>query len=180
MGNIVETLVINLYGGPGVGKSTCCAGVFAELKWNGINCEMAREYAKDIVWEGSLRKLENQIHVFGEQQHRLHRLVGKVDVVLTDSPLLLSLIYGMRMPAAFKGLVLDTYNSFNNYDIYLEREKPYQQAGRIQDETRAREIDDIVYHMLNANGIEFVTHTANRLGVNNIAYKIMTMLDQES
>lgn len=170
------TLVVNLYGGPGTGKSTVCAAVFAELKWNGINCEMAREYAKDIVWEESFRRLENQIHIFGEQQHRLHRLIDKVDVVLTDSPLLLSLVYGMRMSAAFKGVVLDTYNSFNNYDIYLEREKPYHQAGRVQNEQQAREIDDIVYHMLNAHGISFHTHTANRLGVQTITDKIIKVL----
>lgn len=173
------TLVVNFYGGPGVGKSTTCAGVFAELKWNGINCEMAREYAKDIVWEGSLSKLENQIHVFGEQQHRLHRLDGKVDVILTDSPILLSLIYGMKMSAVFKGLVLDTYNSFKNYDIYLEREKPYQQAGRVQNEEKAREIDDIVYHLLNANGIPFRCHIANRLGVQNIAREVMKLINVE-
>jgi len=171
------TLVLNLYGGPGVGKSTVAAGIFAELKWNGINCEMAREYAKDIVWEKSFGRLENQIHIFGEQQHRLHRLVDQVDVIITDAPILMSLVYGMKMSAAFKGLILDTHNSFYNYDVYLEREKPYQQAGRIQNEEKAREIDDIIYHLLNANGINFRCHVANRLGVQNIANDIMKLLE---
>lgn len=55
-----KTLVINLFGGPGAGKSTFCASVFADLKWRDINCEMALEYAKDRVWEGSFNVLENQ------------------------------------------------------------------------------------------------------------------------
>lgn len=41
--------VINLFAGPGSGKSTTCAGVFNKLKLAGINCEMALEYAKDKV-----------------------------------------------------------------------------------------------------------------------------------
>lgn len=39
--------VINLFAGPGSGKSTTCAGVFSKLKLAGVNCEMALEYAKD-------------------------------------------------------------------------------------------------------------------------------------
>jgi len=34
------TLVVNLYGGPGTGKSTTAAATFAELKMAGINCEL--------------------------------------------------------------------------------------------------------------------------------------------
>ena len=46
-------IVINLFAGPGVGKSTTAARVFAELKLKGVNCEMALEFAKDKVWEES-------------------------------------------------------------------------------------------------------------------------------
>ena len=57
-----RTIVINLFGGPGVGKSTLCASVFARLKIMGVDCEMASEYVKDIIWEESYKKLENQIY----------------------------------------------------------------------------------------------------------------------
>ena len=48
-----KTLVINLFGGPGVGKSTMCASIFSKLKILGFECEMATEYVKDIVFEES-------------------------------------------------------------------------------------------------------------------------------
>ena len=48
------TLVVNFFAGPGAGKSSMAAGLFAELKFRGVNCELATEYAKDKVWEGSL------------------------------------------------------------------------------------------------------------------------------
>ena len=54
-------IVVNLFAGPGSGKSTTCAGVFSKLKLIGINCEMALEYAKDKVWENSLDVLNDQI-----------------------------------------------------------------------------------------------------------------------
>ena len=42
-----ETLVINLFGGPGCGKSTTMARLFADLKARGYNVEMVSEFAKD-------------------------------------------------------------------------------------------------------------------------------------
>ena len=44
-----KPLVINLFGAPGVGKSTGAAKVFTELKQLGVNCELVGEVAKDIT-----------------------------------------------------------------------------------------------------------------------------------
>lgn len=90
MGNAI---ILNLFSGPGAGKSTMAADIFAKLKRAGVNSELASEYAKDKVWEKSLSILENQIYVFGKQHHRLFRLKSQVDVIVTDSPILLSAIY---------------------------------------------------------------------------------------
>jgi uridine kinase len=44
-----KSLIVNIYGMPSAGKSTTAAGVFSELKWLNIDCELATEYAKDKV-----------------------------------------------------------------------------------------------------------------------------------
>ena len=162
------TLIINFFGGPSVGKSTLCAHTFAELKWRGTNCEMALEFAKDKVWENSLDVLENQLYIFGKQHHRLHRLLGKVDIILTDSPLPLSLIYGKQMPQAFRDLVLREFREMNNLNIFLVREKPFNPAGRVQNEEKAKQLDDDIRHMLKENNINAVYALGNREVVKDV------------
>ena len=86
-------ILINLFGGPGVGKSTGAAYVFSQLKMRGINCELVGEFAKDKVWEENWVALKNQAYIFGKQYYKIARCADQVDVVVTDSPVLLSLIY---------------------------------------------------------------------------------------
>ena len=134
--------VVNLYGGPGTGKSTTAAGVFSGLKMRGCNVELVTEVAKDLVWGERMFDLSNQILVFGEQYHRLFRLKGKVECIITDSPLFLSVVYGENETDTFKALVQEKYNEFENVDIFLEREKEYNPIGRTQKtEEEAVEVD---------------------------------------
>jgi len=150
-----DTLLVNFYAGPGTGKSSTMAGVFSELKWMGINCEMAPEFAKEKVWEGSLNILDNQIYVFGKQLHTIHRLLGKVDVIITDSPLLLSIIYGKNECPEFKDLVLAVHNGLNNWNIFLNRIKKFNPSGRLQNEKESIEIDNRILKLLGDNKIKF-------------------------
>ena len=48
--NMHKTIVVNIFGGPSAGKSTTSAGIFYELKRQGIRCELVTEYAKSKVW----------------------------------------------------------------------------------------------------------------------------------
>jgi hypothetical protein len=153
--NMKETLVINLFGGPGVGKSTLCASVFARLKIMGIDCEMATEYAKDMVWEESYKKLENQIYIFGKQHARVNRLLGKVDVVITDSPLLNSIVYDKTNNIELRNLVLSEFKKLNTLNFYIHRRLNYEENGRVQTLEQAIDVDNAYLNIITNNNIEY-------------------------
>ena len=130
-------IVINLFGGPGCGKSTVAAGLFYKLKCHGVyDCELVTEVAKDIIWSGAPHQLANQPYVFGEQYFRMWRLIGKVDIIITDSPILLSINYDITKTQEFADLVLTKFKDFNNHNFYLSRtdyQQPFVLNGRVND-----------------------------------------------
>lgn len=135
------TKIINLFGGPGVGKSTQAALLFGEMKKLGLECELVTEYAKDVVWWEVEAKFKNQLYIFAKQHSRVHRLLGKVDYIITDSPLALSLIYGENESRQFKDLVSHEIASHENVDVELMRCNTYMANGRIHTEEESILID---------------------------------------
>lgn len=172
----MSTIIVNLFGGPGTGKSTTASGVFSLLKLHNVNCEYVPEYAKDCTWESREETLKNQIYVFGKQHHRIWRLKNQVDVVITDSPLLLSLVYGDNNEE-FQKHVLRESNEFNNFNVFLEKVKPYNPIGRSQNENEAKAVDNKVKNMLINNNINFLECPGNIQGINIIVKKILDSLN---
>ena len=138
-----KTIVLNLFGGPGSGKSTGAAYVFALLKMAGVNAELVTEAAKDMTWEESFKNLTDQVFVFGKQAHRLFRCADKVQVIVTDSPIFLSTIYNKdnKIDNSLYNLVIDVMERYDNINILLNRVKPYNPIGRSQ---TAEESDGII------------------------------------
>ena len=136
-------IVVNLYGAPGAGKSTGAAYVFSQLKMRGVNAELVTEFAKDKVWEGSKAVFENQAYIFGKQYFRISRVKDKVDVVVTDSPIILSCFYGENDPILgeeFNAFVKKVSASFCSLDAFIDRVKPYNPVGRFQTEEQSDDI----------------------------------------
>jgi nicotinamide riboside kinase len=170
-------IVINLFAGPGAGKSTLAAGIFYELKMKGVNCELVREYAKDKVWEESTAILDDQVYVFGKQFHRMNIVANKVDVVVTDSPLLLSMYYAKQsITPEFHALILREFRDFNNVNFFINRKKPYDERGRLQNESEARAIDGELHRLLCNNDVDYTIIDGNRGGLDDILSYVTVML----
>lgn len=145
------TTIINLYGGPGTGKSTTAALMFAALKQRGVNAELVQEVAKTWAWEDRRIAALDQFQIFGEQLRRESVLLGKVDVVVTDGPLLLgeffSRWYAQHDIANAIQKCVETYNDelrnagHHARHVFLKRTKPYNPNGRYQKEEEARRMD---------------------------------------
>ena len=134
------TTIINMLGGPGTGKSTVAASVFARLKRDGVHCEFVSEYAKELVYESRMRTLTNQIHVFGEQLHRIWICAEQVDVVVMDTSLLNSIIYG-PCSDEFARLIISEFFKMDNLVFSIYRDVPYSTVGRYQTEKEAEAVD---------------------------------------
>ncbi|MFY0656143.1 MAG: AAA family ATPase [Neptunomonas phycophila] len=158
-----KTKVINLFGGAGIGKSTIAARLFSELKMQGREVELVPEYAKEMVWENRQPILDEQLYVFAKQYRRISRLIGKVEYVITDSPVILGIIY--TSDDYFKNLeplILEAHDSFDNINIMLDRTAEYNPHGRQQTKEEAIIIDqrlrtllsdrDDLYHTVTVNG----------------------------
>jgi hypothetical protein len=138
------------------------AGLFAELKWRGIPCEMAPEWAKRHVWAGTEVVLEDQIYVFANQLNMIRELEYEVDFIICDSPLPLSLVYGKKESKEFHHLVEEVWRRFDNYNVFLTRTKAYDPKGRLQNEEQARKLDDDIRTLLNVMHIDYHTLVATR------------------
>lgn len=150
-------LLVNLYGPPGSGKSTGAAYIFSQLKMRGVNAELITEYAKEKVWEGAENVLKNQAYIFGKQFHYISRLEEKVDVAVTDSPLLLSTIYNQdkkRLGPEFDALVKRVDKSYmHRLDLLIKRTKPYNTKGRLQTEQESDALFFKIKELLDSSDI---------------------------
>lgn len=177
-GTIHKPIVVNLFGPPGCGKSTGSAYIFAMLKMHGVNCELVTEFAKDKTWEHNTEALSNQAYVFGKQCYRMSRCAEQVDVIVTDSPLLLSVIYNHDpvLGDSFNQTVLNVFNSYNNLNYMLHRIKQYNPIGRNQTEEESNEIGNEIENMLIKNKISFEKKSGEINSYMNIVLDVLALV----
>ena len=153
-----KTTIINLYGGPGTGKSTAAAYFYYLLKLAGKNTELVREYVKDWAWEKRSISTYDQIYFLGKQVRRESLLYGKVDWIVTDSPVMMNMYYAQRycprdLSEGVRAATLAFYrqaaeDGHKHIHILLTRNKPYLSEGRYQTEEEAKEIDSGIKRLL--------------------------------
>jgi hypothetical protein len=152
------TRIINLYGGPGTGKSTSAAFLYYLLKNDNVNAELVREYVKDWAWEKRSINTYDQLYLLGKQIRKESLLYGKTDYVITDSPVLQQVYYAKlycssELAYGIEGAVVAYYrqakvDGYKHHHIFLQRSKPYMPHGRFQTEDEARQIDNGILKML--------------------------------
>lgn len=177
-----KTIIVNLFAGPGAGKSTLAAGIFAELKWADIDTELVREFAKDIVWEGSEHLLmgNHEPFIFGTQLKRITDLIGKVDVVVTDAPIMNSLLYyDGPYKDTMANLVVHIVRDMNNMNFFIERKKKYKELGRTQSENQARSLDLKIRHLLDKHCMPFTIKDGVKETAKDISDLIIAQLQKE-
>jgi len=165
-----RTYVVNFIGGPGLGKTTISALVFAYLKThkNKFVVEYVQEFAKQLVWTKNFDILNNQYYVSQHQYKLLKQMVGEVDFIVTDGPICQGLYYNMHNKDntsnvnKIEAFILNSHREFNNINIFLKRGAfAYESQGRLESEEQSKEIDVILRHLLKRNSIDFAEFEAH-------------------
>lgn len=160
--------VINLFGGPGTGKSTTAAGLFHLMKTSGERVELVTEFAKDLTYRESFKQLTDNGYVTMNQHHRIFQCKDSVDYIVTDSPIVQSLIYPVSHPyeqESWKNFILSIHNNYDSFNVFLKREEdahPYQKYGRTQTLEQAMEMDNRILSLLQDNEIPFIQISVGR------------------
>ena len=168
------SLIINFFGGPGIGKSTQSAGLFTEMKKQHMDVELTYEFPKIVAWEENFSAIKDQFYITANQHRNISRLYGKVKYIIVDSPIILGLVYKERYsdqpeyPATFYGdtydtFILDLFKRYNSLNIFLNRnDETFDQNGRFQNLTESKDIDLEIKQKLITNDIGFVEFNVNQ------------------
>ena len=146
----MKTTIINLWGGPGSGKSTLALAATAALKRRGASAELVTEFVKDWCWRGQAVGPFDAPYITASQLYRESGLYGKVDFLVTDSPVSLGAVFerlfrpgdhmmhdlcrSIRARQAAAGLV--------HVDLLVPRRHAYVPEGRWQTEEDAVRLDE--------------------------------------
>jgi hypothetical protein len=142
--------------------------------------EYIQEYAKDLVYGNDFTKLSDQLHILGEQHHRIVRLKSAVDYLIHDSPFILGLAYiseDNHLPInLFEQLVIELFTSYDNINILLIRnvDIKFQQTGRLTDANDSMAKDVEIKQILDKHNIQYHELIVN----DNIIKDIMDIINK--
>jgi hypothetical protein len=167
------SLIINFFGGPGIGKSTQAASLFGIMKRENFEVELTYEYPKIVAWEENLSAIKDQFFITANQHRNITRLYGKVKYIVVDSPIILGIIYknmylkSEEYPGAFYDenfdlFLLNLFKKYQNLNIFLRRnDNTYDNNGRFQTLQESKKIDEFLKQKLLDNNISFVEFDVN-------------------
>lgn len=154
-----RTTVINYFGCPASGKTTAAFEKCAELKKQGYTVYYASEFATDVILDGRLDALKNQKYLFVNQTKRLLRAYRKVDYIVTDSPILLNIVYARFNKCSNPDLekeVIKVHESFDNENHFLPFNPAwYKLDNRAHTAEQAQVIDGMIRQVFKECGMVY-------------------------
>lgn len=178
------TKIINLFCGPGGGKSSIASGLLYELKKKHITCDAPYEFPKLLAWDENYSAIKDQLYVIANQHRGIVKSWGKVDYIIMDSPILLSLTYrlfydNLEYPSylygeSFDKMILNIHSNYDNINIFLERNIGiHNEKERFHNLEKSIELDHVIKKTLNLNNITYNSIKVNEHSVDNILKLIL-------
>jgi nicotinamide riboside kinase len=150
---------INFFAGPGAGKSTLAAKVFAEMKVRGHDVEHISEFVKTMAHEGHFPESYDQFYIMGQQLHREDVALRHVDMIVTDSPILLGAAYAQfyNFDAHEHLIAISEFfdEDFPALNFFIERTVKYDPKGRFQESSQVEAVDVALRRIMNSAPVEY-------------------------
>lgn len=124
----------------------------------GLNVELVTEVAKDYVWEHNEKSLNCQPYIFGKQCYRLDRCKDEVDIIVSDSPLILGAFYNKdkSIEPEFTKTVVKKFKQYNNLNFFVNRvDHKYELKGRLHNYEESLQLDSQIKKNLKKFHIPF-------------------------
>lgn len=138
----------NFFGGPGVGKSHKAAEFYLKNK-----CKLVREFVKPMAWRNEEVLGWDCVNTFSCQLKRELEILDYTDIV-TDSPLLLQVVYAKRNNCPVWRELLEIALEFDK-DFDCVNYLIPRGAGRFQALQEARVIDIEIIDFLKEYGVKY-------------------------
>jgi len=174
----------NLLGGPGLGKSTKAAWIYAHMKMENLSVELVGEYVKQWAIQKKEIKKFDQYYLFGKQhQYEYRNLSHGIKNIVTDSPTFMASIYakfyqGEKYAKPLE-MMDDLYEEeYPSYNIFINRQGlEYQTEGRYETESVACEIDELILSKLKAKKRHYDIFKWN--DVASVVTKVLELSDRD-
>ncbi len=154
---------INLFGGAGCGKSITATNIRAQLGFKGYDIELVDEVIKDWTYIPRIPTSSDSLFLQASQMQKEDiRLRAGVDLIVSDSPVMLQYFYAYYHRAPFAaamylaGIEMDKH--YPALNIFIEREESfYDETGRYEKLEEAKAIDIRIRQVLRTAKISFTS-----------------------
>jgi len=176
----MKTILINIYGAPGSGKSTLATELYSWMKVQGYSVELCREVIKKWAYKGYRPTVFEQIYITNEQMLEETALYGKVQYLITDSPIELGAFYcnyyhgsnaldklhtQIQVEAKIKGMIDKSFH------LYVPiKEEVYKEEGRYSSLQEAKVLDERISSFLKFNDMRTLNCPLPNRKINAIEY----------
>lgn len=162
---------INLMGGAGCGKSITATNIRAKMGFAGYDIELVDEVIKDWTYIPRIPASCDSFFLEASQIEKEDiRLRAGVDLIVSDSPLMLQYFYAKWHKVPLQKPMLQASLEFEelypSLHIFIERDdKFYSEVGRYETLEQAKEIDIAIKNVMREN---------------HISYSVFSCIDQEA
>ena len=83
-------------------------------------------------------------------------MLGKVDFIVTDSPLLMNIVYNRFKDEDFDKFIYSRIHKLKSLDFFINRSDAFSEVGRIHNLEQSKEVDKTIKELAKKNDVDLI------------------------